>query len=402
MMTPAESRETPLGAWPQIEAYLRSKKLGNLHRHPNGSLSPASMAALYRESPTAREIFCDLYKADPTDPAVIRQVIDTALQGEVDWELFERAFNPGRILLDNDPDLHIHREWFRRLVIESAEQGLACVGFRATFGGHWRSQIDFERVITSAVEGVLEGEDQAIRAVLFVGIRKETPPHEAARILQQWLDIRQKWENAHPAIARKLCGVDSIGSESSFDVSAQQPVFARALANGMTLCYHLGETWEPGALAAKLIQIAELLDRVKVSYLTNPMALFVDRATLDRRLYSEAEINQIGSLQQAILAQLIESPVIVEISPTGNELLTRKNRRQEGWSFYPLQEMIAQNLRVVITDDDSTIFKTSYLEEYKKLFLGSTPYGRLGFDDLTKLVDQCQHIIEGFEQHDQS
>jgi adenosine deaminase len=382
--------------WPQTAAWIKTHKLSNLHRHAAGSLSAASLARLYLEHPLARDQFANRYMLDPVYAHHIEQVMDAHFETiDQSWEQFEDAFTPARLVLDQGDERQMHYRWFRFLAADSADEGLAVSGIRATFGGHWRSEADFENLLTAAIDGILDGEREGGergKVVLFLALRKDMPPEKAFRRLRIWNETRVRQAQANPQVARIMVGIDSVGSERQFQLDEQTPVWEEASANGCALTCHLGEQWEPGGLLTRLEQIQELLERVQVAYLTNANALWVDTGSLARSGRSQAEVRQISDLQAQICARLIQQGVILEISPTSNDVLTRTRRRQEGWQFVPLQVMLARGVSIAVTDDSSLIFRTSYLDELRRLYHGTTAFGRIGPAEIGKIVETSEVV----------
>lgn len=382
--------------WETACAWIKSSRLCNFHRHISGSLSPGFLAAQYEENIAACQAFQAHYGLDPTDPQNIRFVISSSLSRvEEGWKFFEEAFEPGRFLLDRDPELKFHQRSFQQTVAASLAQSIQKVGIRATLGCHWRKPPEFKALLNAAVQGIMAGEKLAGgdgKGVLILSIRKDLPPGTARNALRNFLDLYAEWMDTDPCLAEKLFGVDSIGPEGSFDPALSIPLFQDALEYPLKVFHHLGETWEDGALLYKLRQIDHLVSNLEVSFLTNPLALLVDYQTLSNRLYSWRDIQELHALREQILSRIIGNGITLEISPTSNDVLTRKKRKCEGWQFLPLRDIMRAGVRISVTDDDGEIFETSLLDEYRKLFFGSTPYGSIGLEEIKGLTGYRQPV----------
>jgi adenosine deaminase len=206
------------------------------------------------------------------------------------------------------------------------------------------------------------------------------------------VDIRKRWEVTNPLMAKKLYGVDSIGFEEQFDIFDHLDLFLKASDNGFKVFYHIGEQWSPGTLQEKLHQMNNLLKNIQISYITNPVALLIDSATLDRGLYPKEANHCIQSLQIEILEKLINASTVLEISPTSNDILSRQLRQFEAWKFLPLHEILEKGPTFVIGDDNGGIFETNYLEEFRKLYFGETSLGRLDIPFLKRFVLNSEKI----------
>jgi adenosine deaminase len=382
--------------WEIVRAWIRDSKLCNFHRHISGSLSPEFLSTQYRENLPASQEFQKRYALDPTQPDHIRNVISSSLSRVEDgWKNFEEAFNPSRFLLNNDPQFKFHQRCFQQVVVDSLEQSIGLVGIRATLGCHWRTPPKFTAALKVAVQGIIDGEKltrDRVRGVLILGIRKDISPDAAKNALRNLLDVRTEWAYSNPAFSEKLYGVDSIGPEDSFDPSAFSSLFSEAFENKLSIFHHIGETWEDGRLLSKLQQIQRLISQHNISYLTNPVALLVNYETLNNNLYSKNSIQELITIQQQILSEVIHKSITLEISPTSNDILTQKKRRSEGWQFMPLKNIIQQGVRILVTDDDGSVFETDLLGEYQKLYFGTTSYGTIGLDEIKKLISDGQRV----------
>jgi len=380
--------------WPVMRQIILRMPTSNFHRHISASVPIEFIARMFRENQAARAELKEKYGAtfgpqfDPGNPADLRRFMRMAISSGESADFHGMAFEPRRIYRKHDPEFKIDSLNARQIVRDSAREGNRMVGIRAGLASDDTPEV-FSKRIEAVVQEMIraeEAEGHRIQAKLILGLKKGITASQAQKTIEVWLDLKKEWERSRPEFAEKLYGVDTADAEEDYDPRVHEPAMRKARDQGQVVLSHMGEFWRPGELLKALKRVEQMIDSGVVSIVTNPTCLFVDSRTLNENLYPADAKEAVRKAQAALWRKFSDQGVAIEISPSSNDWLTRKVRRLEGWRLSSLSSKLNQGVRICVTDDDATIFDTSFLNELKKLYLGQTPYGRVGLVNIFKLA----------------
>lgn len=242
----------------------------------------------------------------------------------------------------------LRRECCRIVALENAAHGVSEVWLRTSLGD--LEGAFYGDAAADALDGVEEANCGSIPAVnvrFLVGLQHRRPGVVAEAQPAESTEIR--WEKLAEAVASlrdrmpggkgALLGIDGGEMDAHESTAFEASASSAVIANRLHLAVHFGESWDEGELLAKLERLSELVNHGEIHQLDNANALFaVKDLLLPHQQYSNDEWVEIRRLQLSIFHSITDRGIVLGISPTSNDLLTRSLRLREGWRFRALTE----------------------------------------------------------------
>ena len=379
--------------------WIRSHVTAETHIHTSPALKRERVAQFYAENPHLIPKFHEKFPdMDPTNPHQLK-LLGYGTKTIENEEDFERAFTSAKIVLANDPDLSLTRQWYAQIIEDAARDGNRIVAITSTFDAQINDPDDFHRAVIAAIDGIKQGEENSrgkSTGLLIFGLRKKYTSTQMMHYMRMWLNLRDQLPQAD---RWRLFGVDSVGyEEDDFNIIDHLEAFLLARYEGQWAKMHAGEMWSKGNYLKALIRSERAVKSRIFHEVVNMIALFVNIDRASPLVYSAQQKYEMKARLRELVAAMRGNPYekeplnIGNISITSNAVHSRRSFQREGWTYVPLGKRIQQGLIFIVTGDDHGILDTETSHEYYNAYVGESPYGSLSFHQLANLLKNSEAL----------